>query len=286
MTDLDETTAIVYAVDHGARVINLSIGGPDTTATERQGIEYAAAHGVVLVAAVGNEYDQGNPVEFPAALLQPVGSDGVGGVGLAVAASTPAGDRAFFSDTGSHVSLAAPGEGVFGAVSSTAPSSAYPRIALPGSTGFYGFGSGTSFAAPQVAGAAALVIAANPLLPADEVAQILKDSATGHGTWSPTLGYGILDVAAAVAQAQGRPSVSLTGVRERGRVRLTWFAQGAAQFRLKVRVNRGFSRILLDSTDRTSATFALRSGRSYVFMLTALDGAGGDAASSSFAVRG
>jgi hypothetical protein len=80
--------------------------------------------------------------------------------------------------------------------------------------------------------------------------------------------------------------VSLTGVRERGRVRLTWFAQGAAQFRLKVRVNRGFSRILLDSTDRTSATFALRSGRSYVFTLTALDGAGGDAASSSFAVRG
>ncbi len=287
LTDLDETNAIVYAVDHGARVINLSIGGPDTSATERRGIEYAAAHGVLLVAAVGNEFDQDNPVEFPAALLQPVGSNGRGGVGLAVAASTPAGERAFFSNTGSHVSLAAPGQGVFGAVASTAPLSAYPRVALPGSTsGFYGFGSGTSFAAPQVAGAAALVIAANPLLRADEVAQILKESASGRGLWTPSLGYGILDVAAAVARAQGRPSVSLTGIRERGRVRLTWFAQDAARFRLQVSVNRGVSRSLLTSTGRTSTTFALRSGRRYVFTLTALDSAGEASASSVFSVRG
>src|SRR6476469_2011720 len=77
ITDVDEANAIVYAVDHGARVINLSIGGPDTSATEQRAIDYAAAHGALLVAAVGNEFAEGNPIEYPAALLQPVGSDGL-----------------------------------------------------------------------------------------------------------------------------------------------------------------------------------------------------------------
>jgi subtilisin family serine protease len=286
LTDLDEAKAIVYAVDHGARVINLSIGGPDTSATERRGIEYAAARGVLLVAAVGNEFGQGDPVEYPAALLQPVGSNGQGGLGLAVAASTVQGERAFFSNTGSQVSLAAPGEEVFGAVASTAPHAAYPRVTLSGSNGFYGFASGTSFAAPQVAGAAALVMAANPLLRVDEVAQILKDSASGQGVWTPTLGYGILDVAGAVARAQGRPSVSLTGVRAAGRLHLSWVAQGSARFRLTVTVNRGRPRVLLDGTRRTSTAYLLRSGTRYVFTVTALDDTGADAATSAFSVRG
>jgi subtilisin family serine protease len=283
LTDLDEANAIIYAVDHGARVINLSIGGPDTSATERRAIDFAAAHGVLLVAAVGNEFAEGNPVEYPAALLQPVGSNGRDGVGLAVAASTTSGDRAAFSNTGSHVSLAAPGENVFGAVASSAPFGAYPRVTLPRSTrGAYGFASGTSFSAPQVSGGAALVMAANPFLSAAEVAEILKESASGHGSWKPTLGFGVLDVAAAVARAQGRPSVSLAGVKERGRVRLSWFAQGAARFRLSMSVNGGASRVLLDSTSVMSATHALRPGRHYVFTLTAPD----TTAASVFSVRG
>jgi subtilisin family serine protease len=283
LTDVDEANAIIYAVDHGARVINLSMGGPDTSVTEQRAVDYAAAHGVLLVAAAGNEYAQGNPVEYPAALLQPVGSNGRDGVGLAVAASTTTGDRAPFSNTGSHLSLAAPGENILGAVASSAPFSAYPRVHLPGSTrGAYGVASGTSFSAPQVSGAAALVMAANPFLSASEVAQILKESASGHGSWSPTLGYGVLDVAAAVARAQGRPSVSLSGVKERGRVRLSWFGQGAARFRLSMSVDGGSSRVLLDSTSLTSATQALRSGRRYVFTLTALD----TTASSAFSIRG
>ena len=73
---------------------------------------------------------------------------------------------------------------------------------LPGARGLYGYASGTSFAAPEVAGAAALVWAANPSLTAREVAQILKETASGHGTWTPELGYGVIDVAAAVARAQ------------------------------------------------------------------------------------
>ena len=202
-TDLDEAAAIVYAVDHGARIINLSLGGPTTSTTERRAIDYAVSKGALLVAAIGNSHGGGNPVEYPAALLQPVGSRGVGGRGLSVGASTRAGARASFSNTGTHISLAAPGEGVFGAVSAASPASRYPRVSLPGSAaGLYGYANGTSFAAPQVAGAAALVWAANPHLRASEVAAILKHTASGGGKWSPQLGWGVLDVAAAVARAQ------------------------------------------------------------------------------------
>lgn len=200
----DEAAAIRYAVDHGARIVNLSLAGRTTSPVERRAIRYAVSRGVLLVAAVGNEFADGNPIEYPAALLQPVGSNGRGGVGLAVAASTAAGTRAGFSNTGSWVSLAAPGQNVFGAVSAASPASAYPRTPLPGATsGLYGYASGTSFAAPQVAGAAALVWAANPSLTAVQVADILKQTASGHGAWNAELGYGVIDVAAAVERALG-----------------------------------------------------------------------------------
>ena len=202
-TDVDEAAAIVYAVDHGARIVNLSLGGSTTSSIEKRAVDYAVAKGALLVAAVGNGYLRGNDVEYPAALLQPVGSKGVGGRGLSVAASNRRGARAPFSSTGSHVSLAAPGVGVFSAVSSASPLSSFPRTELPGALGgLYGYGSGTSFAAPQVAGAAALVWAANPQLRAAQVASILEQTASGRGTWNAELGYGVLDVAAAVAEAQ------------------------------------------------------------------------------------
>lgn len=201
-TDVDEARAIVEAVDRGARVINLSFGGPSTSLAERNAIRYASERGVLLVAAAGNEYLRGNPVEYPAALLQPQGSNGQGGIGLSVAAATSGGSRAWFSNTGSWISLAAPGERVLGALSSLSSATAYPRVALPGALGgLYGFGSGTSYAAPQVSGAAALVWGANPTLTASQVAQVLEETAQGAGAWTPELGYGVIDVAAAVARA-------------------------------------------------------------------------------------
>ncbi len=196
-----EASAIRYAVDHGARIINLSLSGVTTSPVERAAIRYAAQRGALLVAAAGNDYGKGNPVEYPAALLQPVGSKGQGGLGLVVAASTQTGTRAAFSSAGSWVSLAAPGESVFGAVSASSSPALYPRATVPGLSGLYGFASGTSFAAPQVAAAAALVWGAKPSLTARQVAQILKDTASGHGVWTPDLGFGVIDVAAAVARA-------------------------------------------------------------------------------------
>jgi len=204
-TDVDEAAGIVYAVAHGARILNLSLGSPQTSPVERRAIRYAVGQGVLVVAAAGNSYAQGNPVVYPAALLQPVGSDGAGGAGLAVAASTPSGVRAPFSSTGSWISLAAPGLSVLGDLSTLSPPWLFPRTALPGAPAdLVGYASGTSYAAPQVAGAAALVWAANPSLTAQQVAQILEQTASGHGRWTPQLGFGVIDVGAAVAVASAQ----------------------------------------------------------------------------------
>jgi hypothetical protein len=205
-SDVDEAAAIVYAVDHGARIVNLSLGGVGASALEERAIQYAADHDVLLVAAAGNEFADGNPVEYPAAALQPLGSNGQGGVGLSVGATTMAGTRAGFSNTGSYISLAAPGENVFGAIAAGASRKWWPRARLRGShAGLYGWSSGTSFSTPQVAGAAALVWAANPGLTSEQVAGILKSTASGNGRWNPRLGFGAIDVAAAVGAARGEP---------------------------------------------------------------------------------
>ncbi len=287
-TDVDEAEAILWAVANGARVINLSIGGPSTSRTERSAIEYAADRGVLLVAAAGNDHDRGNPVEYPAALLQPPGSNGVGGSGLVVGAATARGTRAFFSNSGSYLSLAAPGVDVVGGVSSASSASAYPRLTLPGSlAGLYGLGSGTSYAAPQVAGAAALVWAANPLLTATQVAEVLKDTASNGGRWNPDTGWGVLDVAAAVARAGGQQAAQ-TAVRLAGRrvgrtVRLSWGGEGAAAYRLSLREDRRAPQVL-SSGPATTASYSLAPGHTYVFTVEALD-TGGAAVARSLPYR-
>ena len=238
-TDVDEAAAIVYAVDQGAKIINLSLGGTETSITERRAVEYATAHGVLLVAAAGNEYLDGNPVEYPAALLQPPGSSGVGGVGLSVGASTKRGTRASFSNTGTHLSLAAPGEQVLGALSSRSSPLVYPRFALPSSdSGLYGYSSGTSFAAPQVAGAAALVWGAKPTATAAEVAEILERTASGAGRWNPSLGYGVIDVASAVAAALGTSAPDA-------------FPSLRAKAALKLQIKRAKSRVSISARLRS-----------------------------------
>ena len=81
-SDANEAAAIRYAVDHGARIVNLSLGGPRTSSVERAAVRYAIGRGVLVVAAAGDDY--ASRPEYPAALL---GADG-----LAVAAVTRDGD--------------------------------------------------------------------------------------------------------------------------------------------------------------------------------------------------
>jgi subtilisin family serine protease len=190
ISDVDEAAGIVWAVDHGARIVNLSLSGSQTSPTERAAVRYATKKGVLLVAAAGNGGQSGNRASYPAALL--------GREGLVVGASTPTGTRAAFSTTGRYVDLLAPGVGVLGAIAASAPNTLFAPA--PNMAG-YGLGSGTSYSAPEVAGAAALVWAANPLLSASSVAALLSSTASGHGAWSTELGYGTLDAEAAVTKA-------------------------------------------------------------------------------------
>jgi subtilisin family serine protease len=194
--DVDEAAGIVWAVDHGARIVNLSIGGAQTSQVEQDAIKYAISHGVLVVAAAGNTGQGGNVKSYPAAL--------VGAHGLAVASSTTSGTRAPFSTVARYVSLAAPGVHVLGATTAVSSTSVYPRAALA-TDALYAYGTGTSYSAPQVSGAAALVWAANPALTADGVIRILEQTASGAGRWNAGTGYGVLDVAAAVAKALGVP---------------------------------------------------------------------------------
>ena len=190
------------------------------------------------------------------------------------------GARAAFSNFGSYISLAAPGQQVFGAISGDADPATWTATALPGSAaGLYGYGSRTSFASPEVAGAAALVWAANPALSAKDVAAILKQTAAGNnGIWNADTGYGVLDVAAAVERAGGvttaAPPVTLTGTRTGARLTLSWSAPGAVSYRLAVSRDGGAADVLLGATTSTGADYDLTPGHTYSFTATAVDGYG------------
>ena len=179
ISDLD--MAMKLAVDIGAKVINMSFGTDDTALSPRSPkphadvVEYALARGCILVAASGNN---GRTARF-----WPAAYPGVLAVGAVDGARRPAG----FTTRGDHVALCAPGERVY-------------TTALQG----YQHATGTSFAAPFVAGAAALLVArshrrARPI-DALTVRDILMRTAQpfgagdGHGC-----GAGILDAAAALA---------------------------------------------------------------------------------------
>jgi subtilisin family serine protease len=194
-SDVDEARAIVWAVDHGANIVNLSLGGDETSAVERDAVDYAVSKGVLLVAAAGNAALAGNAPQYPAALI--------GRRGLVVGAADRRGRRAPFSSTGSYVDVLAPGVGVLGALAPGVGAGLFTSTATGG--GGYGVGTGTSFAAPEVAGAAALVWAAAPTLDAAGVAAALEATASGGGTWTAGSAFGDLDVGAAVARVLGTP---------------------------------------------------------------------------------
>ena len=187
---MDEATGIYDAVAAGARVINLSLTnepcsmaptdcGPDPDS--EAAVEYAIAHGVVVVSAAGN-FDSTEP-------LYPASYPGV----LSVAAGTdqalvdPSGGGAYldFSEYGDAADIAAPGIDVLSTWND----------------GNYAVESSTSTAAPHVAAAAALVIAADPALSGPQVTTILRQTASPLGAGSSPIDGGFLNAGAAVQTA-------------------------------------------------------------------------------------
>jgi subtilisin family serine protease len=200
-SDADEAKGIVWAVDHGANIVNLSVGGSQTSDVERAAVSYAVSKGVLLVAAAGNSAQSGNPTTYPAALI--------GRKGLVVGAADQSGSRALFSGTGPYVDVLAPGVDVLGALTPTAEHALFTTASTPGAAGLFGYGNGTSFATPEVAGVAALVLGANPSLTAAGAAYLLEATASRGGRWSAGQAFGEIDAAAAVHAALGAATPAL-----------------------------------------------------------------------------
>lgn len=190
-TDVDVAAAIVYAADHGAQVINLSLGGPGVcTQTLSNAIVYAHDRGVTLVAAAGNEN---------ALVDAPANHPDV----ISVGATDYSNHRAGYSNYGPQLDLVAPGGDGNELVDLN--HDGYPDWVL--STGWnftanqpaYYYSAGTSMASPHVAGVAALMIASG-ITGSETIRAILRSTATDLGSAGRDdyYGYGLLNAAGAL----------------------------------------------------------------------------------------
>jgi type VII secretion-associated serine protease mycosin len=178
---------IRWAADHGADVINLSLGDDSKTAhpdpAEDAAVQYALAKGVVVVASAGNSGQQGDPASYPAAY------PGV----IAVAAVDRYGNRAAFSTSRWYATVGAPGVDVV--------------IADPDRRYYEGWG--TSAASAYVSGVVALIRSAYPRLSPAQIKRLLQDTAQDPppGGRNDQVGAGVVDpVAALDAAAKLTPS--------------------------------------------------------------------------------
>jgi subtilisin family serine protease len=149
----DVADGVIYAVDNGAKVVNLSLGGPDDSTTLANAVEYAHDRGVLVVAAAGNSY---GAVLYPAAYPHV----------LAVAATDRLDQRHPASSFGPELDIAAPGVDIY----STFRGGGYETL------------TGTSMATPHVSGLAALIWSFAPSLSVDQVENTIESTADDLGT--------------------------------------------------------------------------------------------------------
>jgi subtilisin family serine protease len=152
--------AIYYAVDNGARVINMSLAGTSSSTTLQNAVNYATSNNVVVLAAIGNA--NSNVINYPAGLT-----------GVIAVGSTDANDKRsnpfFWSSTsgssyGPHISVVAPGNYIYG-------------LDYQSNTNYNSYWGGTSQACPHAAGVAALLLAQDPTRTPGQVRSILETTA-------------------------------------------------------------------------------------------------------------
>ena len=186
-TSADIADASRWAADHGANVINMSLGGGGRSAVMEKAVEYARKKGVVVVCAAGN--GGRGVVEYPAAYPGSV----------AVAAVGPAGQRAPYSSWGKELDIAAPGgDKSQGEEAGIIQNTIDPQDV---SESVYASYQGTSMATPHVAGLAALLFSAGAKNP-EQVEKALFASAhppKGATGWTDQYGHGVIDAEAALA---------------------------------------------------------------------------------------
>ncbi|PLT46520.1 Protease [Paenibacillus pasadenensis] len=166
---------LIWAADHGAKVINMSLGNYAQAEFLHDAIKYAYDKDVVLVAASGNDNSEqpGYPAAYPEV--------------FAVGSTDSRGQKSSFSNYGDYIDAAAPGD----SIASTYPGSQYAAL------------SGTSMASPHVAALAALIRSLNPQLTNVEVYDIMRSTARDLGAKGrdPYFGYGQIDIDKALRAA-------------------------------------------------------------------------------------
>jgi serine protease len=191
-TTWDITDGIYYATDNGANIINMSIGTDVNTRTIRDALQYAYNNGVVMICAMGNDFEQGNLTAYPAAYDDYC---------IAVGATRFNKTRASYSNTGNHIDIVAPG----GDTGLDQNGDGRPDGILqqtfvdnPSDFGYY-FADGTSTATPHVSGAAALLVS-NGVTDPDMVREALEQTAEDLGPpgWDTENGWGLLNIEAAL----------------------------------------------------------------------------------------
>lgn len=187
------TVSGVPANANPAQVINMSLGGSGACdSTTQAAINSARSRGTVVVIASGNDNSNANN-------FNPGNCAGV----VNVASTNRSGGRAYYSNYGTSIDVAAPGGAMSSSNDPNGILSTYNTgTTTPGSDS-YGYSQGTSMAAPHVAGVAALILQKKPTATPDEVETILKTTTRSFPATCTSCGTGIVDAAAAVAAASG-----------------------------------------------------------------------------------
>lgn len=201
----DISAAIYYAVDNGANVINMSLGGSDYDQSLKDATDYAYSHNVVVVAAAGNcgtGNEQGCSTLPAGSMGYPALNDHV----ISVGATTSSDQRASFSSYGPNLDVVAPGSGTINSTTWT----------IGNSTSLYTSSlSGTSFASPQVASLASLIKSIRPSSSVDDITALIlatttKLSAMDGAIYTNELGHGLINASAALTVAQSLNGISST----------------------------------------------------------------------------
>ncbi|MBE0377704.1 S8 family peptidase [Pseudoalteromonas prydzensis] len=184
-----------------ADVINMSLGGSGScSSTTQNAINQARNNGTVIVIAAGNDNDNANN-------YNPGNCNGV----VNVASVGRNGGRAYYSNYGTSIDVAAPGGAQSFANDSEGVLSTHNSGSSSPSSDSYHYSQGTSMAAPHVAGVAALIKQAKPNATPDEIESILKSTTRSFAASCNNCGTGIVDAAAAVAAASGTTPPPPTG---------------------------------------------------------------------------
>ncbi|MFG2562520.1 S8 family serine peptidase [Streptomyces sp. NPDC048496] len=182
----DTEDAIRAAADSDAQIISMSMASDFPGREEREAVKYAESKGKLFFAGVGNNAKKGNKEQFPASYPQVVG----------VAATDSAGKASTYSQHGSSVDIAAPGDGI-------------PVWCDAKFQRYCDSEGGTSQATAITSAAAALIWSAHPDWTANQVLNVLFDTA-GRGDWekgtlSNYLGHGIIRPAVNILKGKGNP---------------------------------------------------------------------------------